>query len=49
MPGPRIPLYAAGAEVESIYPVIPKRAKPRQERRRGGPSSQRGSSKPAYS
>jgi WS/DGAT/MGAT family acyltransferase len=102
VPGPRVPLYAAGAEVEAIYPVIPtsdghaiaigvltyrdslhfaayvdpvalpeagelgglfraavselehsvgrgRRAKPRQERRRGGPSSQRGSSKPAYS
>ncbi len=23
VPGPRIPLYAAGAEVEAIYPVIP--------------------------
>ncbi len=23
VPGPRIPLFAAGAEVEAIYPVIP--------------------------
>jgi diacylglycerol O-acyltransferase len=23
VPGPRLPLFAAGAEVESIYPVIP--------------------------
>ena len=23
VPGPRVPLYAAGAKVESIYPVIP--------------------------
>jgi hypothetical protein len=102
VPGPRIPLYAAGAEVEAIYPVIPnsdghaiaigvltyrnslhfsayvdpaalpdagelgglfrasvselehsvgrgRSSKAAPARRRGGPSSQRGSSKPAYS
>ena len=97
VPGPRVPLYAAGAMVESIYPVIPTseghaiaigvltyrdalhfaayvdpEALPEaaelgalfansvselehavgrgaRARRRGAPSSQRGSSKPAYS
>lgn len=101
VPGPRLPLYAAGAEVDAIYPVIPNsdghaiaigvltyrdalhfsayvdpnalpgagelgglfkaavaelehavgRGRSRREpaARRGGPSSQRGSSKPAYS
>ncbi len=101
VPGPRVPLYAAGAQVDAIYPVIPNsdghaiaigvltyrdslhfsayvdpaalpnagelgglfraavselehavgrgRGSKSRAARRGGPSSHRGSSKPAYS